>query len=121
MSCGKQGPDLAMLPFHPDQLSAGPLVPIDWSGFPCVLLRYEVLERLGKEAFMPIVRPDVKYGFTSEDTSFFLRAKEAGYQFLVDLRVKVPHIKMRAIEPQYVPRPVKAGDEPSHHPAMAAG
>ena len=44
----------------------------------------------------------MKFGFTSEDTSFFYNAKQAGMKFAVDLRVKVPHMKLRAIEPQYV-------------------
>ncbi len=50
-----------------------------------------------------MVRPDVNWGFTSEDTTFFYRAHEAGMKFGVDMRVKVPHLKLRAIEPQYLP------------------
>jgi hypothetical protein len=74
-----------------------------WSGFPVVLMRRETLERLGPEAFCPIVRPDVKFGFTSEDTSFFYHAHKAGLKFAVDMRVKVPHLKLGAIEAQYLP------------------
>jgi hypothetical protein len=74
-----------------------------WSGFPVVLMRYSTLEQLGPEAFAPMVRPDVKFGFTSEDTSFFYKAHVAGLKFAVDMRVKVPHLKLRAIEAQYLP------------------
>jgi hypothetical protein len=74
-----------------------------WSGFPVVLMRYSTLERLGPAAFAPMVRPDVKFGFTSEDTTFFYRAHQAGLKFAVDMRVKVPHLKLRAIEVQYLP------------------
>ena len=41
MSCGRQSDDLVMLPFTVEDLEraqSDPLVPIDWSGFPCVLL-----------------------------------------------------------------------------------
>ena len=46
---------------------------------------------------------DYHRGFTSEDTTWFRRAHEAGLKFAVDLRVKVPHLKLRAIEPQIIP------------------
>lgn len=108
MSCGRQSAAMAMEPFTREDwesVSAGnPLVPIDWSGFPCVLLRAAVLEQLGARAFLPMVRPELKFGFASEDASFFWAAKQAGLKFAVDMRVKVPHIKMRAIEPQWIPR-----------------
>jgi len=74
-----------------------------WSGFPVVLMRYTTLERLGPSAFVPMVRGDVKFGFSSEDTTFFYRAHQAGLKFAVDMRVKVPHLKLRAIEVQYLP------------------
>ncbi len=74
-----------------------------WSGFPCVLLRGETAKRLGWEAFKPRLIPTVYRGFTSEDTSFFLTVRELGLNFAVDLRVKLPHLKLRAIEPQFVP------------------
>lgn len=114
MSCGLQGggpvgEGLPMLPLGAESLEraeSDPLVPIDWSGFPCFLVRRDVLSLLGPGAFAPIVRPDVKFGFTSEDAAFFLRAKEAGFKFAVDLRCKLPHVKIRAIEPQYVNRPL---------------
>ena len=74
-----------------------------WSGFPVVLMRREVLEQLGWESFLPMVRPDVRFGFTTEDTTFFYRAHQAGLKFAVDIRCKVPHLKLRAIEAQYFP------------------
>jgi hypothetical protein len=70
-----------------------------WSGFPVVLMRGSALRELGPSAFAPIVDPKVKFGFTSEDTSFFVNARKAGQKWAVDLRVKVPHGKFRAIEP----------------------
>ena len=106
MSCGRQGSGapgegMALLKFTQADLERmdGALLPIDWSGLPCCLFRFSALKRLGPEAFVPIVRADVKFGFTSEDTSFFWNARQAGLKFAVDIRVKVPHYKYRAIEP----------------------
>lgn len=121
MSCGRQGgEDLKCLLFTLEDFRRSAetgkcLIGSDdvapdafWSGFPCVLMRASVLEKLGALAFAPMVRPDVKYGFTSEDTSFFRHAFEQGLKFAVDIRVKVPHAKLRAIEPQYVPESERA-------------
>ena len=73
-----------------------------WSGFPVVLMRYSALEKLGARAFLPLLRPDVKHGFTSEDTSFFYNAHKAGLKSAVHLSVQVPHLKVRSIYPQYI-------------------
>jgi hypothetical protein len=70
-----------------------------WSGFPCVLLRRRVLEVLGEGAFAPVFRDDINYKFSGEDTAFFWRARAAGLKFAVDVRVQVPHVKWRVIEP----------------------
>ena len=112
MSCGKQDESMRLLRFDPEDFtqSKTPLIPIDWSGFPCVLIRHEAMEKLGSKAFRPIVRDDVNFGFTSEDTSFFWNARQLGLKFAVDLRVKVPHVKFRKIEPQYVPKPKELAD-----------
>lgn len=71
------------------------------SGFPCVMMRREVLERLGPRAFCRIPVPEeiAKWGFLGEDFSFFWRAKAAGFRCWVDPQCKVPHIKPTAQEP----------------------
>jgi hypothetical protein len=125
MSVGRQRwPDLQCLRLTSDDLQAAfqksPLITSDdllpdafWSGFPCVLMRRSALEMLGPSAFAPLILP-VNYGFTGEDTSFFINAHKAGVKFAVDIRVKVPHVKWRAIEPAFVPgRPAKVLDMPS--------
>lgn len=109
MSCGKQGPNLECHRFTPEELRGlGPLITSReieaepgmgfWSGFPVVLMRRSVLVTLGAGVFAPVFREDVNFGFTGEDTAFFWRARQAGLNFAVDLRVKVPHMKWRAIE-----------------------
>lgn len=88
----------------PHLISSDDLAPdAFWSGLPVILMRRAALETLGAEAFRPMLLPDVRYGFTSEDTSFFYHAHKAGLKFAVDMRVKVPHLKLRAIEVQYLP------------------
>jgi hypothetical protein len=115
MSCGRQGEDmlckrLTLEDWKAAKESGNWLVGSDevapdafWSGFPVVLMRYEALQKLGALVFAPMVMPKVHHGFTSEDTSFFYRAHQAGLKFAVDLRVKVSHLKVRTIEPQYLP------------------
>jgi hypothetical protein len=121
MSVGRQSwPDLKCLRLTAEDLQnafeVSPLITSDdmaphafWSGFPCVLLRRETLERMGPSAFAPMSLP-VNYGFTGEDTSFFINAHRMGVKFAVDIRIKVPHVKWRAIEPVFVPgaRPEKS-------------
>ena len=77
-------------------------------------MRRSALELLGPRAFAPLIRPQVKFGFTGEDTSFFVNAHEKGVKFGVDVRVKVPHVKWRAIEPAFVAgRPQEISQAPS--------
>lgn len=114
MSCGRQGPKMECLPFSVEDycraiaqgrtvITSDDVAPdAFWSGFPCVLVRGAVLEALGWEAFRPMLG-DYRRGFTSEDTTWFRKAFEAGYKFAVDLTVKVPHLKLRGIEPQILP------------------
>jgi GT2 family glycosyltransferase len=72
------------------------------SGFPCVLMRREVLERLGHLAFSCIPKADVPYGRLGEDFSFFWRAHEAGMRCYLDPLCKVGHIKPEMQEPDFV-------------------
>ncbi len=74
-----------------------------WSGFPVVLMRRSVMEELGPLAFAPIVDGHAKNGFVSEDAAFFINAANRGIKSAVDIRCQVPHVKWRAIQPQYVP------------------
>lgn len=120
MSCGRQTEDMRCMRFTLEDIERAKatgnwLITSDdifpdyfWSGFPCVLLRGETQRKLGWRAFKPLHMPNVKWEFTSEDTSFFYNATRAGMKFAVDLRVKVPHMKLRAIEPQYLPTAARA-------------
>ena len=78
------------------------IVRADFTGFPCVLMRREALERAGAWAFRPIMDGGAISGMIGEDVSFCRRLKDAGVQLHVHTGVKVPHLKTRAIEPEYL-------------------
>lgn len=81
----------------------GEIVDADWTGFPVVLMRREVLERAGKWAFRPISDDRCETGMMGEDISFCRNASErGGVKIHVHTGVRVPHLKMRAIEPEFV-------------------
>jgi len=77
------------------------LIPVSYSGFPAVLMRGSVLPRIPKRAFLPVFDEEQfpPYGMSGEDVAFSIRAREAGMNFAVDRRVKVPHLKLRCAEP----------------------
>jgi len=77
------------------------LIPISYSGFPAVLMRGSVLDRMGEKAFLPIMDDQLypPFGMSGEDVAFSIHAQEQGLKFAVDRRVKVPHLKLRCAEP----------------------
>ena len=72
----------------------------DAIGFGCVLMRREVLERVGMKGF--VARPDnwdpEKASF-GEDFAFCLAAKRLGMKLMVDPKVFVAHMKLQALAP----------------------
>jgi hypothetical protein len=72
---------------------------VDYSGFPAVLMRGEMLEKAGVNAFAPIVDSKYEYGYAGEDLSFCIHAREKGCRIFVDRRVRVPHLKLRDAVP----------------------
>ena len=101
----------------------GSVKPIEHTGFPCFLMRYSVLEKLGENVFMPITKRDlatfvpgktlsnwhslkdsqvaaiVPHWFAGEDVAFCLRAREKGMQLYVDPMCKAAHLKTISQEP----------------------
>lgn len=77
---------------------AGP-IPVDYTGFPVVLMTRECAESVGKKGFLPRLDSRQPYGMYGEDVGFCVSARELGYEVLVDLRVKVPHLKLGSKEP----------------------
>ena len=74
------------------------LIPRLAAGFGCVLMRREVLEKLGGEAFFKIPG-QFRYGNLGEDISFFWRAHEAGLKCFLDPLCAVPHLKEQPLQP----------------------
>lgn len=112
-SVGSMTPDMVAHLYTYDQLMAledvmggsretteqSPLAPVGHSGFPCMLMRAQMLEKLGWEAFLPIHNDKLPWKITGEDFSFMYRANCAGLKVAVDRRVKVPHLKLRDADP----------------------
>jgi hypothetical protein len=86
---------------------------IEHSGFPCALIRYAAMEKLGPGAFRPLTKADLPayFGaempkvevsddwFSGEDSAWCLRAKKAGMTLVVDPGCKVGHLKLGMQEP----------------------
>jgi hypothetical protein len=85
--------------------------PIEASGFPAFMLRFSVVKQLGREAFAPIFHPDCTLGFSGEDMAFFHNAKKAGFKFVVDPAIEVPHLKRRASKPDIALHPDMTEEE----------
>ncbi|MDD5351436.1 MAG: glycosyltransferase family A protein [Chthoniobacteraceae bacterium] len=104
VSCGRTPKDESMMytPLSYQEALSGALFEVQASGFPVVLMRYSMLEKLGARAFSPIVDPKLLYGFSSEDAAFWKRAMDAGCKLYCDTRVRVEHMKTRAIQPVFV-------------------
>ena len=122
VSCGRSPTDERMmytaLP-HREVLEAKGLVEVQASGFPVVLMRRGLLEKLGARAFVPFVDDKFMYGFTSEDAAFWKRATLAGLRLFCDTRVRVHHMKWRGIEPTFV-KPEQIFDVAAARDAVAA-
>jgi hypothetical protein len=74
------------------------LIPIDWSGLGCVLMRKSGLDKAGVKPFRPITG-DWELGFAGDDISFFNRFKDGGGVIYCDPTVHVPHLKVRCVAP----------------------
>jgi hypothetical protein len=103
LSCGifnREGKS-ERLKYDDMQAMADDLIPISYSGFPAVVMRGSVVDRVGERAFMPVMDDELfpPYGMSGEDVAFFIHAREKGLKFAVDRRVKVPHLKLRCAEP----------------------
>lgn len=98
-SVGTLGNVPAQIPYA--ELMAGPddLKEIGFTGFPVVLMRGSIFDKVGPDSFAPVMGSQFARGFASEDIAFCIRAKAAGVKILVDRRVKVPHLKLREVKP----------------------
>lgn len=108
-----------------DQAKAGNLMSVGYSGFPAVLMRFVLLERLERFPFCPIPGPEHRHGRTGEDFAFCRRAIAQGFTLAVDPQVKIPHLKLGAHEPDLskfvvMTPPKTAEQEPQEEPRANA-
>jgi hypothetical protein len=95
LSCGFE--DREITPKELLGVDAPELREVDYTGFPLVLMRGELLRALGPEGFLP-VEGHPTFVIYGEDVSFCLRARKLGKKICVDRRVgPLPHLKLRDI------------------------
>jgi len=86
--------------YTPEELSSGPEIKrVDFTGFPCFLMRGSALKKIGWQAFKPILDDSFPFGFRPEDIAFCDVAREAGLKFVVDRLTEVPHRKVQDLRP----------------------
>ncbi len=108
VSCGNWSPDgLHWDPFPASFAHGHKLEPFETGGFPCILMRYSALEKAQAGAlsvnrggaFLPIIDNRLPHGMSGEDLAFFKHAQIGGAKFLVNPRLRVPHLKYVTVEP----------------------
>lgn len=102
-SCGVFSPDGCHLT-HFDAialLQSQEVREIEWTGFPCFLIRRDAFDKLPSHPFLPILDERLTFKMSGEDAAFCKRAMDAGLKFVVDPRIKLQHIKPRAIEANF--------------------
>lgn len=83
-----------------DNQGGSQLIEVAYTGMGFMLIRKGVFERLGYPWFPPLrKRIGTAVSFTMEDVGFCLRAREAGYQVLIDPDVVLGHEKSVVIGP----------------------
>lgn len=94
ISAGNFAEDGSSRPLPFDQLMSGlhDIWRVDWTGFPCVIVKTEVFMKVQNPFGM--MECNIWPGFYGEDMAFSRRATAAGFMIAVDRRVRVPHLKL---------------------------
>lgn len=100
ISCGHLDDKRHIVPLNYHAMMAAPddLQEIEYTGFPAILMRREVIEQAGPNPFCPIVDEGFSFGKSGEDYAFCARARANGARFFVDRRLKVDHLKLGALD-----------------------
>ncbi len=111
-SCGLWAPDhMRWKPFDSSFARETELKAFECGGFPCFLMRTSAFDKAGDRPFLPIRDPRLELGLLGEDFCFFQVAEQGGGKWLVDPKVRVPHLKYVDVEPVFpnegAPNPVK--------------
>lgn len=79
------------------------LVPVDWTGFPVIVMRGDIFSKLPQHPFIPLLSDEYPYGHSGEDVAFGYQCQLANLKIVVDRTVKVPHLKRKPDEPANIP------------------
>lgn len=110
VSCGHVDSEFRARLLTRAEFLSGPnaLCEVGYTGFPCLLMRYECLKAVGKEGFVPLLGDSFPFGLSGEDLAFCIKARAKGKRIFVDKRVRVAHLKLT---PDFMmdrkPEPVK--------------
>ena len=103
-SCGTLDSKMRSIHMSREEMDAAPdnLIEIQYSGFPVVLMRGSMLQKMKdyKFPFRSILSDDFAYGMSGEDVAFCVAAAACGCRIFVDRRLKVPHLKRQPAEPR---------------------
>ena len=113
ISCGSLDAKRLIVPLDHAAMMAAPddLQEVEYTGFPAVLMRREVLEQAGANPFCPMVSDQFTYGKSGEDYAFCARARQNGARFFVDRRLKVDHLKLGALDGEAMAKAVAVAAE----------
>ncbi len=100
ISCGDVGENGHIAPLEHAAMMAAPedLQEVQYTGFPAILMRKEMLDMAGPNPFCPIVADHFSFGKSGEDYAFCVRARANGARIFVDRRLKIEHLKLGAID-----------------------
>ncbi len=94
MDCSKQLTEAEVLRAR----DAGQLLEdIAYIGFGMLLMKGSVLEKLGPQAFTPIITDEKSGEFMADDISWCERARRAGYRIFIHPLAFVEHLKMNPV------------------------
>lgn len=103
LSCGRFREDLTCQPLsHREVIGQTEPIPVDYTGFPAVLMHGWALDLAGKHPFSPFIDPAFEHGYSGEDYAFCRRLKAVGQKVYVDPLCQLPHLKLRAITPAVI-------------------
>jgi FkbM family methyltransferase len=85
------------------------LLEVEYIGFGFLLMKYRLIEDLGRRSFNPILREDGE--FETDDVGFCLRAIAKKHRFYLHPHVHAPHLKLLPVPLTHRPLAVKPREE----------
>jgi hypothetical protein len=100
LSCGSLDDKGHIVPLEYTAMMAAPedLQEVEYTGFPAILMRKEMIDMAGPNPFCPIVADHFSFGKSGEDYAFCVKARAGGARIFVDRRLKVDHLKLGTLD-----------------------